>query len=44
MPQHASLNAEGFYAALGFTAIHQIDVQVASGVSLPSMLMICEFS
>lgn len=37
----SSLNAEGFYTALGFKVIHQIDVQLGDGVSVPGVLMQC---
>ena len=35
----ASLNAEGFYAALGFRSVGRIEVRVGPGPLLPSVLM-----
>ena len=36
---YSSLNAEGFYAALGFRSVRQIEIPVGRGVTLPSVLM-----
>jgi GNAT superfamily N-acetyltransferase len=36
---YASLNAEGFYAALGFTSVRRIEVQMGEDLTLPSILM-----
>lgn len=36
---YSSLNAEGFYAALGFRSIRQIEVPMGQGVALPGVLM-----
>jgi len=36
---HASLNAEGFYAKLGFAAVRRLDVTLNPRHSLPSVLM-----
>ena len=36
---YASLNGEAFYAALGFRRVRPIDVPMAGGLSLPSILM-----
>ncbi len=35
----ASLNAEGFYAALGFRSVARIEVRIGPGPLLPSVLM-----
>jgi N-acetylglutamate synthase-like GNAT family acetyltransferase len=35
----ASLNAEGFYAALGFRSVGRIEVRIGPGPMLPSVLM-----
>ncbi|WP_136620606.1 MULTISPECIES: GNAT family N-acetyltransferase [Mesorhizobium] len=35
----ASLNAQGFYAALGFRPVGRIDVRIGPGPMLPSVLM-----
>lgn len=36
---YSTLNAEGFYAALGFEPIESIDVDLGDKVSLPGLLM-----
>lgn len=36
---YASLNAEGFYKALGFRPLRRIKIAMAPGIGLPSMLM-----
>jgi N-acetylglutamate synthase-like GNAT family acetyltransferase len=36
---YSSLNAEVFYQALGFESVRRIDLQLAQGVILPSVLM-----
>lgn len=36
---YASLNAEGFYAALGFVSVGEIAVAMGAGLTLPSILM-----
>lgn len=36
---YSSLNAENFYAALGFETMRRIDVDLGSNVALPSILM-----
>lgn len=36
---YASLNAEGFYAALGFARISRTEIPMGEGVRLPSILM-----
>ena len=36
---YASLNAEGFYAALGFKSLERIEVPMGAGATLPSLLM-----
>lgn len=36
---NSSLNAEGFYAALGFKSIHPMDVRLGPHLSLPAVLM-----
>lgn len=36
---YASLNAEGFYAALGFERIRQVDIQLGSRIALPAVWM-----
>lgn len=36
---YASLNAEGFYAALGFRSVRRLDVPLVLGYSIPSVLM-----
>lgn len=36
---YASLNAEGFYAALGFRRVRHLDIAMGPDVSLPSVLM-----
>jgi N-acetylglutamate synthase-like GNAT family acetyltransferase len=36
---HASLNGEGFYAALGFESVRRIDIEFAPHVALPCVLM-----
>lgn len=38
---YATINAEGFYAALGFTKLRQIDVPMGPRLVLPSILMTC---
>lgn len=38
---HSSLNAQRFYAALGFTPVRDIDVQLRDGNSAPGVLMRC---
>ena len=35
----SSLNAEGFYAALGFETIRRVEVRMGNGQMLPSILM-----
>ncbi|QND56776.1 GNAT family N-acetyltransferase [Mesorhizobium huakuii] len=35
----ASLNAEGFYAALGFRTVRRIELRIGPGPMLPSILM-----
>ena len=35
----ASLNAEGFYAALGFRSVRRVEVRIGRGPLLPSVLM-----
>ncbi len=37
----ASLNAEGFYSALGFESIRRMDCALSSSVALPGVLMRC---
>lgn len=36
---YASLNAEGFYAALGFTVVDRIELPMGDGLFLPSLHM-----
>lgn len=36
---YASLNAEAFYAALGFRRVRSVDVPLAHGVAFPAILM-----
>lgn len=36
---YSSLNAEGFYAAIGFTAVRPIEVDMGDGLAFPSVLM-----
>ena len=36
---YASLNAEGFYAALGFRPVRNIEVQLGAHIELPGVLM-----
>ena len=36
---YSSLNAVGFYGALGFDSVGPIDVRIGAGVTLPSVLM-----
>ncbi|OWK20382.1 hypothetical protein AJ88_30125 [Mesorhizobium amorphae CCBAU 01583] len=36
---HASLNAEGFYSALGFRSMGRIEVRIGPGPMLPCILM-----
>lgn len=36
---YASLNAQGFYAALGFRSVRRVDVPMSATVSLPGILM-----
>jgi predicted N-acetyltransferase YhbS len=36
---YASLNAERFYAALGFAAVHKIDIPMRPGLLVPSVVM-----
>ena len=36
---YASLNAEAFYAALGFCRLRQIEISMGPSISLPSVLM-----
>jgi N-acetylglutamate synthase-like GNAT family acetyltransferase len=36
---NASLNAEGFYGALGFELVRQIDAPMGPGLTFPSLLM-----
>ena len=36
---YSSLNAEGFYAALGFELIQPLDVQMGPDLRMPVMLM-----
>ena len=36
---YSSLNAEGFYTALGFKTIRQVEIQMGNGRILPSILM-----
>ncbi len=38
---YASLNAEGFYRALGFKEIRRTDIPMGPDVSLPSIVMRC---
>ncbi|MDH3737912.1 MAG: GNAT family N-acetyltransferase [Alphaproteobacteria bacterium] len=37
---YASLNAEGFYAALGFTPVRRVEVQMGEDMTFPSILMV----
>jgi len=39
MDCYSSLNAEGFYSALGFDRVHLLDLEMTSNVSLPCVLM-----
>ena len=39
---YASLNAERFYAALGFAPQRRIDVRMASDIDFPSILMVAD--
>lgn len=36
---YAGLNAEGFYAALGFAAVGRFDVPLGGSLLLPSVVM-----
>jgi GNAT superfamily N-acetyltransferase len=36
---YSSLNAEGFYAALGFVAVRPVDIRLGPNIVLPSILM-----
>ncbi len=36
---YSSLNAEGFYAALGFVVAGRIEIELGPGLNLPSVLM-----
>ncbi len=36
---YASLNAEGFYAALGFASVRRIELPIGPGLKFPSVLM-----
>jgi N-acetylglutamate synthase-like GNAT family acetyltransferase len=40
---YASLNAERFYRAVGFERLRAVEVQMAPGLSFPSILMECSF-
>ena len=39
---NATLNAEGFYLALGFESIRRMDCALSSSVALPGVLMRCQ--
>ncbi len=39
---NATLNAEGFYSALGFESIRRMDCALSSSVALPGVLMRCK--
>jgi len=40
---YASLNSEGFYAALGFESLRRFELSLASGLRLPAVLMVRSF-